>query len=75
MPTQTDLEYLFTLINRAEPVAQDSTPPSGPPAESADWRAPTEQAAVVFPPEAIVGSIGDLARELARGTEVPEEFL
>ena len=28
-----------------------------------------------FPPEALVGSIGSLARELASGTEVPEEFI
>lgn len=27
-----------------------------------------------FPPDAIVGSLGDLARTLADGTEVPEEF-
>jgi len=28
-----------------------------------------------FPPEALVGSLGSLARELACGTEVPEEFV
>jgi hypothetical protein len=28
-----------------------------------------------FPPDALVGSIGSLARELASGTEVPEEFI
>jgi hypothetical protein len=29
---------------------------------------------LTFPPDAMVGSVGDLARVLAAGTEVPEEF-
>src|SRR2546425_11484457 len=29
---------------------------------------------LIFPPEMIVGTIGELARQLALGTEVPEEF-
>jgi hypothetical protein len=29
---------------------------------------------LTFPSEALVGSLGELARELARGSEVPEEF-
>jgi len=37
-------------------------------------RPPACPAALVFPASAIVGSIGDLARAYARGTEVPEEF-
>lgn len=32
-------------------------------------------APLVFPPEAIVGSLGDLARELSQGSEVPPEFV
>jgi hypothetical protein len=39
---------------------------------SKDSRDPT---AFSFPPQAIVGSLGNLARELASGTEVPEEFI
>jgi len=31
-------------------------------------------ASLAFPTHALVGSLGDLARTLARGTEVPEEF-
>jgi hypothetical protein len=33
-----------------------------------------QPAALVFPPAAIVGSLGDLAHVLAHGTEVPPEF-
>ncbi len=29
---------------------------------------------LIFPPHAIVGSVGDLAREYGHGTEVPVEF-
>src|SRR5262249_38334386 len=34
----------------------------------------TFEATLEFPSESIVGSLGDLARVLAKGTEVPEEF-
>lgn len=33
-----------------------------------------ERNSLALPPDAMVGSIGDLARTLADGTEVPEEF-
>jgi hypothetical protein len=36
--------------------------------------APIQNSQLVFPPTALVGSVGDLARVLADGTEVPEEF-
>jgi hypothetical protein len=35
---------------------------------------PSENAQLTFPPEAMSGSLGDFARMMAMGTEVPEEF-
>jgi hypothetical protein len=40
----------------------------------ADGSCPEAAPALTFPHEALVGSVGELGRELARGTEVPEEF-
>jgi hypothetical protein len=47
------------------------------PAEGAARKFMAEQAdapSIAFPQHTVVGSVGDLARELADGTEVPEEF-
>ncbi len=49
-------------------------PIQGPPQESNARSAPAQPAPLTFPASSIVGSIGDLARLHARGTEVPEEF-
>jgi len=49
-------------------------PIPGPPQESNARSVPAQPAPLTFPASAIVGSIGDLARLHARGTEVPEEF-
>jgi Protein of unknown function (DUF3987) len=35
---------------------------------------PTQNSLLTFPPEAMTGSLGDFARAMASGTEVPEEF-
>src|SRR5580692_10238602 len=35
---------------------------------------PAENSALTFPPDAMSGSLGDFARTMAVGTEVPEEF-
>lgn len=48
--------------------------PTQPELQEASESYPDVSTALVFPPDAIIGSVGDLAKELARGTEVPEEF-
>jgi hypothetical protein len=54
-------------VGKASPAKAEGTPKAGTKAGSS--------LNPVFPDEVLVGSIGDLARELAAGTEVPVEFL
>jgi hypothetical protein len=51
----------MSAINRGEPAHQPVQSEAGP-------------QGVAFPQSAIAGSIGELARTMAEGTEVPEEF-